>query len=414
MRQDERLGMSGNGYPIRDALSERRIPRRSLLKTMLAAPLALATPSLAAIDIALAAGSSSPKGDFTPALATDGLAIGASSALGIDAKALHAVLEEVRGATANIHSVLVLRHGKLAAELYRPGFDRSIYSLWASRRQFAQADLHDMRSVSKSIVGLLYGILLDRGEMPGIDTSVSSLYPECTALHDTSRRAICIRHLLTMTAGLEWAEPSPIHRASSTDEIGLALRPCAFSYVFQRDVVAPPGTLFTYSGGLTAVLAEIMERSTKRSLRQIARENLFVPLGITDWEWVGDAYGKPMAPAGLRLRPRDLMKLGAMMLAGGEWQGRRVVPVDWIARSIAPSIMTAPIGGYGFLWWSMTTPWKGRDLSVTAAIGNGGQRLFLVPDLDLAVVTTAGDYGDPAIAAPIDAILHSVVGTVSA
>ncbi|NTF83935.1 serine hydrolase domain-containing protein [Rhizobium rhizogenes] len=405
--------MSGNGY--RNALLERQIPRRSLLKKTLAAPLALATPSFAAVDIAWAAGSSSPRGDFTPALAADSLAIGASSDLGIDAKALHAVLEKVQGGRANIHSVLVLRHGKLAAELYRPGFDRSIYSLWASRRQFAQANLHDMRSVSKSVVGLLYGILLDRGEVPGIDTSVSSLYPECSALHDdTSRRVICIRHLLTMTAGLAWTEPSPVLRASSTDEVGLALRPCAYSYVFQRDVVAPPGTLFTYSGGLTAILAEIMERSTKRSLRQIAAENLFVPLGITDWEWVGDVYGKPMAPAGLRLRPRDLIKLGATMLAGGEWQGRRVVPAGWIARSITPSIMTAPVGGYGFLWWSMTTRWKDRDLSVTAAIGNGGQRLFLVPDLDLAVVTTAGNYGDPAIAAPINAILHSVVRTVSA
>ncbi|NKN35347.1 serine hydrolase [Agrobacterium sp. a22-2] len=398
----------------RVTLSERQIPRRSLLKTMLAAPLVLAAPTFAALDIARAAGSISPKGVFTPAPAADNLAIGAPADLGIDSKALQAMLEGVQRSTANIHSVLVLRHGKLTAELYRPGFDRSIYSLWASRRQFAQADLHDMRSVSKSIVGLLYGILLDRGEVPGIDTSVSSLYPECTALNDTARRAICVRHLLTMTAGLEWTEPSPVRRASSTDEIGLALSPCAYSYVFQRDVVAPPGKLFTYSGGLTAVLAEIMERSTKRSLRQIAEQNLFVPLGITDWEWVGDVYGTPMAAIGLRLRPRELMKLGAMMLAGGEWQGRSVVPVDWIARSITPSIMTAPIGGYGFQWWSMTTRWKDRDLSVTAAIGNGGQRLFLVPDLDLAVVTTAGDYGDPAIAAPMNAILHSVVTTMSA
>lgn len=407
--------MSGNGYLTRDAFSERRIPRRSFVKMTLAAPLALATPSFAAIDIASAAGSPSPNGDFTPAPVTDDLAIETSSALGIDAKALHSVLDEVQGGTANIHSVLVLRHGKLAAELYRTGFDRSLYSLWASRRQFAQADLHDMRSVSKSIVGLLYGILLDRGEVPGLDISVSSLYPEYPALNDAARGAICIRHLLTMTAGLEWTEPSPVRRAMWTDEIELVLRPCAYSYVFQRDMVAPPGTLFTYSGGLTAVLAEIMERSTKRSLRQIAEEHLFVPLGITDWEWVGDIYGKPLAPIGLRLRPRDLMKLGAMMLAGGQWQGRQIVPADWIARSTAPSIATAPVGGYGFQWWSITTRWKDRDLSVTTAIGNGGQRLFLVPDLDLAVVTTAGGYGDPAITVPTtNAVLHAVVRTVSA
>ncbi|MCM2473642.1 serine hydrolase [Rhizobium sp. CG5] len=402
-----------NGDENRDTRCERQIPRRSLLKTLLAAPLVVAAPRFATGDMARAAGSSFPKGDFTPAPAADNLAIGAPSALGMDAKALQAMLAGVQRSTTNIHSVLVLRHGQLAAELYRSGVDRSIYSPWASRRQFAPADLHDLRSVSKGIVGLLYGILLDSGEVPGIETSVSALYPECGTLQDSARRAIRVRHLLTMTAGLEWTEPSPVHRASSTDEIGLALSPCAFNYVFQRDVFASPGTLFTYSGGLTAVLAEIMERSTRRSLRQIAEERLFVPLGITDWQWIGDIYGKPLAPIGLRLRPRDLMKLGATMLAGGRWQGRRVVPADWIARSTKPSIQTAPVGGYGFQWWSMTTRWKDLDLPVTAAIGNGGQRLFLVPDLDLAVVATAGDYGDPAIATPMTAILQSVVGTVS-
>ena len=390
--------MSGNEL---DAVLRRQMPRRSLLKAALTAPLVLATPSLAAIAVPAAPG-------------PDGLATAAPAALGIDANSLHYMLAGVQEASTNIHSVLVLRHGQLVAELYRSGADRSIYSLWASQRPFTPADLHDMRSVSKSVVGLLYGILLDRGKVPEIDRSVASLFPEYAALQDTARRAILVRHLLTMTAGLEWTEPSPVRRVSSTDETGLTFRPCAYSYVFQRDVVAKPGTLFTYSGGLTAVLAEIMERATKRPLRQLAEENLFGPLGITDWQWVGDVYGRPLAAAGLRLRPRDLAKLGAMMLARGEWQGRRVVPAEWIAQSITPGIATAPVGGYGFQWWSMTTRWKDKDLAAAAAIGNGGQRLFLVPDLDLAVVTTAGDYGDPAIAAPLNAILHSVVSTISA
>lgn len=405
--------MSGHVDPIPERAGRKPIPRRSLLKAALAAPLAVAASSFAARHTVSAAGPSRPDGDFSPAPSSHDFAIAEPSALDLDQDALQAMLTGVRGGATNIHSLLVLRHGKLAAELYRTGTDRSIYSLWASQRPFAAADLHDMRSVSKSVVGLLYGILLDRGEVPVLDRPVASLYPE-VALADSQRDAICIRHLLTMTAGLQWTEPSPVRRATSTDETGLAFRSCAYSYVFQRDVVAPPGTQFTYSGGLTAVLAEIMERSTKRSLRQTAEQHLFAPLGIADWQWVGDLHGRPMAAAGLRLRPRDLMKLGAVMLARGEWQGRRVVPADWIAQSTTPGIATAPVGGYGFQWWSMTTRWKDMDLPVTAAIGNGGQRLFLVPDLDLAVVTTAGDYGDPAIAAPLDAIFHAVVRTVAA
>ena len=402
--------MSGKGNLLRGACLQGRLPRRDFLIKAIAAPFVLASPSFAATNIDPAAAALG--GDLTPSPVSDGLGIAAPSDLNFDATALHRVLEVVQGGSTNIHSVLVLRHGKLAAELYRPGTDRSIYSLWSSRKSFASADFHDMRSISKSVVGLLYGILLDRGEVPGIETSVSSLYPEYPALHDTARRAILVRHLLSMTAGLEWTEPSPVRRASSTDETGLALRSCSYSYVFAREIVASPGAQFTYSGGLTSVLAEIMARSTKRSLRQIVDDELFAPLGIVDWEWVGDVYGRPMAAAGLRLKPRDLAKLAAMMLARGEWQGRRVVPADWIAQSIKPSIETAPVGGYGFQWWSMTTRWKDKDLPATVAIGNGGQRLFLVPDLDLALVTTAGDYGDPAIAAPLDAILHSIVMAV--
>lgn len=397
--------MSDNGRPTSSRSAKTHTYRRSFLKGVAAAPILSALPSLANGARHLSKPPSS--------LADDGLSVETPSTLGIDSGALSAVLDGVRNGATNIHSLLVMRYGKLAAELYRSGSDRSIYSLWASERSFTAADRHDMRSVSKSVIGLLYGILLDRGAAPDIETPVASLYPECRDLNDAARRKIRIRHLLTMTAGLDWTEPSPVRRATSTEEIALALRPCAYSYVFQHDVIAPPGVQFTYSGGLTAILSEIIERSTKRSLRVIADENLFTPLGIHDWEWIGDIYDKPMGPQGLRLRPRDLMKIGAMALAGGLWENRRIVPADWISRSMQPSIATSPLGGYGFQWWTMTMLDKGRRLPVHAAIGNGGQRLFLVPDLHLAIVTTAGDYGDPTIAQPLNKILDGVVAAVS-
>jgi CubicO group peptidase (beta-lactamase class C family) len=350
---------------------------------------------------------------LAPPALDDGLRVAAPSAVGFDAGALSGVLQGVHGGSANTHSVLVFRQGKLVAELYRPGSDRTIYSLWSSHVNFERTDRHDMRSISKSIVSLLYGILLARREVPGIETPVTSLYPEYTGLDDPSRRSIRIRHLLNMTAGLEWTEPSPVRRASSTDESGLFFRRCAYSYVFSRDVVAAPGQRFLYSGGATAVVAEIMERATKRSLRDIARVELFGPLGIADWEWAGNIYGTPLAAAGLRLRPRDLMKIGAMMLARGRWLDRQVAPADWIAQSTAPNIATAPLGGYGFQWWSMPVISKERKFIVTAAIGNGGQRLFLLPDLDLAVVMTGGGYNDPAIGVPLNRTLQQIVDCAS-
>jgi CubicO group peptidase (beta-lactamase class C family) len=343
-----------------------------------------------------------------PVTLDDGLAVATPSSAGFDERALGEVLRNVQDGTVNIHSVLVMRRGKLAAELYRSGRDRSVYSVWSSCHSFSQADQHDMRSVSKSVVSLLYGILLARHEVPSLETSVASLYPEFPDLDDPARRLIRIRHLLTMTTGLAWNEPSPVHRASSTDEFGLFIHRCAYRYVFDRDVVAAPGRHFVYSGGATAVLAEIMERSTGKSLREIARERLFTPLGIRNWQWTGNVYGTPVAPVGLRLTPRDMIKIGAMVLARGQWQGRQVVPADWIAQSTKSEIDASPVGGYGFQWWTTSTDRQGKALPVTAAIGNGGQRLFIVPALDLVVATTAGDYGDPAISVPLNRLLNEI------
>jgi CubicO group peptidase (beta-lactamase class C family) len=231
-------------------------------------------------------------------------------------------------------------------------------------------------------------------------------------LADPARQAIRIRHLLTMSAGLDWTEPSPVRRVTSSDETGLTYRRTAYPYVFARPVTAPPGQVFTYSGGLTAVLAEIMVRATGRLLREIAAAELFTPLGITSWEWVGNLFGTPLAAAGLRLRPRDLLKIGAMMLNEGTWQGRQIVPAVWIAESTAPHIPAEPLGAYGYQWWATATPWRGHSLPTATAIGNGGQRLTLVPALGVAIAITAGDYNSPAINRALDETLKTLVATI--
>jgi CubicO group peptidase (beta-lactamase class C family) len=354
-----------------------------------------------------------PAGCFEAAELGDGLIRGEASDYGFDQNALCAVLKEVRTGPENIHSLLVMRRDRLVAELYRQGQDRSIYSLWQSRIDFGPTNRHDMRSISKSVVSLLYGILLSRGQVPGLSTPVTSLYSEYLELDQPARRAIEIRHLLTMSSGLDWNEPSSVRRVPENDEISLFWTWSVYRCVFQHDIVAAPGERFTYSSGATAVIADIMARATHRSLRDIARTELFEPLGITDWEWVGDIYANAMASSGLRLRPRDLMKIGSMVLAGGRWQSRQIVPAEWIAQSTQPYIMTGPTSGYGFQWWSNQVTWKARRLGVTIAIGNGGQRLFLIPDLELAVVATAGAYDDRRIGPSLNQLLQRIVETVT-
>jgi CubicO group peptidase (beta-lactamase class C family) len=376
-------------------------------------PLALLTVATGAVaQSASAAAEIGRAACFAPTLQNDDLAPSRPAAQGFDETALCALLNEIDKGTDNIHSVLVLRRGQLVAELYRPGLDATVYSVWRTHTAFGPMTRHDMRSISKSIVGLLYGILLAQGKVPAPATPVVSLYPEYPKLDTPQRRAIHVEHLLSMSAGLDWDEPTPIHKPNGDDQLPLFWTWSAYNCVFNRDVVAAPGSRFVYSGGDTTVLADIMVRATGAPLRDLVEAQLFQPLGITDWEWTGNIYGEPVAFAGLRLRPRDLMKIGAMMLSGGTWKSRQIVPKTWITQSISTHIDTGA-GGYGYQWWTSKLTWKGKALAVATALGNGGQTLVLVRDLELAIVTTAGDYGRPNIFTALSTVAQRIAATVN-
>ncbi len=341
----------------------------------------------------------------------DGWETGEPQASGFDAGALCAVLEGVAGGGANIHGVIVERHGRLVAELYRRGKDRSIWSLFARETEFGPAVLHDLRSVSKTIVGLLFGIAR-RQHAIDLSTSPLAFYPKYADLHSPARDAITLEHLLTMSSGLEWHETVTTYGTLANDETRLYWDWAPSRYVLSRPIVSRPGTAFNYSGGGTWVLADIIVRTTHTRLREFARTTLFEPLGIHEWKWVGDLYGRPLAFAGLRMRPRDLAKIGRMVLAHGQWEGRQIVPSDWVTDSVRPHIAAGGGLHYGYQWWVGTVDWQGRTLAWSAGFGNGGQRLFVVPDLDLTMVITAGDYNQPQIGRTVNQLFKQIVATV--
>jgi CubicO group peptidase (beta-lactamase class C family) len=346
-----------------------------------------------------------------PASIDDGWQTVEPQASGFDAGALCAVLESVAGGDANIHGVVVERRGRLVAELYRHGKDRSIWSLFARDTEFGPAVLHDLRSVSKSVVGLLFGIAR---RQHSIDLSASPLafYPSYADLHSSERDAITLEHLLTMSSGFEWRESVASYGMLANDETRLYWDWAPYRYVLSRPIVAKPGAQFNYNGGGTAVLADIVVRTTHTPLRDYARTALFDPLGIREWEWVADPYGRPLAFAGLRMRPRDLAKIGRMVLAHGQWQGRQIVPSDWVTASLRPHIATGDGLHYGYQWWTGTVDREGKKLAWSAAFGNGGQRLFVVPDLDLTVVITAGAYNDPQIRHAVARVFRRIVAAL--
>jgi CubicO group peptidase (beta-lactamase class C family) len=351
----------------------------------------------------------------TPARLGDGWETSRPVDARIDADALCKILKAVAGGSDNLHSLLVARDGRIVAELYRKGRDRSARDFFSREVSFGPADRHDMRSISKSIVALLYGIVREEGTLPPLPTPVVDLYPAYPALaSDPARKSITVEHTLTMANGLEWHETAATYGSFSNDETRLFWDWSPVKFVLGRPISSPAGQTFNYNGGNTVIIADLLERATKMPLDQLARLRLLQPLGITDYEWLADLWGRPMAYAGLRLKPRDLLKIGRMMLDHGRWQSRQIVPAAWVVDSIRPHIATGrgPGSGYGYFWWTGTVDWQDKKLSWGAAIGNGGQRLFLVPALHLEVVMTAGAYNDAGIAVKEADIFNRVVAAV--
>jgi len=346
-----------------------------------------------------------------PAHVDDGWEFAEPAAAGFEPDALCAVVSGVGAGSANLHGLVVERGGRLVAETYRRGEDRSIYSLFARETEFGPTVRHDLRSITKSVVGLLVGIAAARHALD-VHTSTLAFYPQYATLRSPERDAITLEHLLTMSSGLEWHEMLGSYGSFSNDETRLYWDWAPYRFVLSRPIVAPPGTRFEYDGGGTAVLADVVVQATHTPLRDFARGVLFEPLGIRDWEWVGDPYGRPLAFAGLRMRPRDLAKIGRMVLSHGRWNGQIVVPADWIDASLAPQIATGDGLSYGYQWWIGAVEWHGTQHRWAAGFGNGGQRLFVVPDLDLVVVVTAGAYNDPSIAPVVSDLLRRVIATI--
>jgi CubicO group peptidase (beta-lactamase class C family) len=167
-------------------------------------------------------------------------------------------------------------------------------------------------------------------------------------------------------------------------------------YVLEQPVIAPPGSVYNYNGGNTTVLAAVLSKVTGKRLDDYAREKLFGPLGITDFEWVNlPSTGQPAAASGLRMRPRDAAKLGQLMISDGVWNDTQVLPTGWTGSSMKPRINGEGLYYYGYQWWLGRTMRGDRSVHWAAGVGWGGQRLYAVPDLDLVVMINAGHYGGP-------------------
>ena len=193
--------------------------------------------------------------------------------------------------------------------------------------------------------------------------------------------------------GLRWVEATPSTGNDNNDEARMNTAPDPCRYVLGLPSTAPPGQEFFYNTGALRLLSAIIRKATGRPLDEFARETLFGPLGITRLEW--SAYkGDTDTGGGLRLRPRDMAKIGQLVLAGGSWNGRQIVSKAWIDASMTPRLEATGRYFYGYLWWLGRSLHHGREVHWAAALGRGGQSIHIVPELDLVVAVTAGYYQD--------------------
>lgn len=337
--------------------------------------------------------------DLAPADLGDGWSVAKPSDAGLDPNVLATLVSEIgQGGLPNVHAVLIEHDGRLVFEHYWPGEDEN----WGQHLGLVShgpTTQHDLRSVTKSVTSALLGIALGDDSEAALARPIISFFPDRENL-GAGLDTVTLHHVLTMTAGLEWNEMEVPYTDNNNDEIQLYHTHDPVGLVLSRNVRDTPGTHWYYNGGLTQVAAAVIENLTDKAIDHYAEEVLFAPLGITDYTWHRSSAwvssSSPSAASGLRLRARDLAKIASVFLHDGQWQSNQIVPADWVAASTTRHVQHNPWGppgvyGYGYFWYPGTLT---SGVQVVRAVGNGDQRIFLLPELALAITVFAGNYND--------------------
>jgi len=311
---------------------------------------------------------------------------------GLDEEMVMSAVDSINnGVYSNIHSLLILKNNRLVFEKYFDGEDAIIGIGWVGVRQHDIDSLHDIRSVTKSIVGAAVLIAVANGQIESLDEPIYNYFPEFEKFKSGFKGEITIKHLLTMSDGLEWDEN--ISYADTTNsERRLNNSEDAIEYYLSRQSLHKLGTVFNYSGGCTQTLAAIIKKSGGLEIDEFVNQNIFQPLGITTFEWVKRKDGIPIAASGLRMRSRDLLKFGLLYLNNGNYNGVQIIPELSAMEAQNLQFQAEPDYGYGFQIWIATDVINGEPVTSVEANGNGGQVIAINKKYNMVIVITAGHY----------------------
>lgn len=285
---------------------------------------------------------------------------------GMDPAVLTRLHEALAG--SSVYAMVTAKDGVLIDEYYGEGYD--------------ETSVFPLHSCSKSFTGALVGIAIDEGLFGGVDDPLSDYLPQAAEPEDARKRQITLRHLLTHTSGLEWYEWG----GGQSNWAEFQSAPDWVAYILGRRLTAEPGAAFNYSTGNTHLLSAALQQAAGKSLLEYGREKLFEPLGMDSVVWRADPQGVTDGGNGISMTARDAARFGQLYLEGGVWNGRRLIPADWLAQSTAAQNNGAGdgTGGYGYQWWVRSFGEGGYDTYY--AFGAWGQYVFVVPELDLVTV----------------------------
>jgi len=338
----------------------------------------------------------------------DGWPIGTLDESGFDLVKIQQLTQRLEsGWHPNAHMVLVAYQGKLVYEKYLSG-DDEVWGVQAGRREFDKNSLHDLRSISKSVTSLLLGIALGDNFETALSRPIIEYFPEFAQQVADGVERVTLHHVLTMSAGFQWNEMEVPYSNLKNDARQMYLAADPVQFVLSKPLHSEPGARWYYNGGMTMVIAALIEKISSQPFLEFAQQKLGGPLGISGKhvEWRGLGIWRvraslPSAASGLRTRVRDLAKIGALMLNDGRWQGQQLVPREWVRlSSLRHTEQTFPnwsldgIYGYGYQWWPADFRGEYGQFSAIAGVGYGGQRLFIIPEKDMVVTIFAGNYGN--------------------
>jgi CubicO group peptidase (beta-lactamase class C family) len=278
--------------------------------------------------------------------------------------------------TKDLKGIVILRHGKLVAESYFNGDDANT--------------LHDIRSATKSITATLMGIAIQQHLIYSVDDSIADYLPN---LPRDGKEKITVRDLLNMRSGLDADDDDP---ATPGNETVLDRSADWIKSVYAVPVKIPPGKTYNYVSINAFLAGAVIENAAKTHLDEFAKQNLFAPLGIEHYEWRRAPVDRITGQGNLRITTRDEAALGQMFLQHGQYHGRQIVDAAWVAQCVASQVPISSVDPYadfyGYMWYTRAEPVGDRTIAVHFASGNGGNKIYVVPSLDMVVAVTSSAY----------------------